>query len=64
MRTLLAYEIEAVKNGFFFECACGEVYRNFWTAKGCRKCREYLTDHANRSMPVDLRDFLPVGPKV
>jgi len=35
--------VEAVAEGFPWECPCGEMHRNEESAAICRKCREYLS---------------------
>lgn len=51
----------SIADGFFWECACGEIYRTQQSAKICRKCRDYLLedDFFNRTDPVDIRTFFP-----
>ena len=39
------YQVEAIKRGYVYECACGEIHRTFDGAIVCRKCRDYLEDH-------------------
>jgi hypothetical protein len=48
---LYPHQIDAVKNGYFFECACGEIHRTEQSARICRKC-------IDRDQPIDLRKFL------
>lgn len=52
---------EAIANGFFWECDCGEIHRTEQGARNCRKCRDYLmeNDFYNRADPVDIRKFFP-----
>lgn len=42
----MSYILEAAKEGFVFECGCGELYRSADHAWNCRKCRTYLSDEA------------------
>ena len=35
------YIAEAIAEGFFFECGCGEHYDTVAAAASCRKCRSY-----------------------
>jgi hypothetical protein len=55
MTTLFPHQVVAISEGYFWECACGEIYRTRENACVCRKCREYLVDFHDRSAPVDLR---------
>jgi len=52
---LRPHHLNAISRGFFWECACGEIYQTRENACICRKCRVYLVDFHNRSAPVDLR---------
>ena len=40
------YIISAAKDGFIWECSCGELYRTEQAARCCRKCRYYTPDRA------------------
>lgn len=55
---LYPHQIDAVKNGYFFECACGEIHRTEQGARICRKCVKYLVDYHDREDPIDLRKFI------
>ena len=35
------YIADAIAEGFFFECGCGEHYNSVAAAASCRKCRSY-----------------------
>ena len=39
--TLPTYVINAIANGYRFECPCGELLRTVELARTCRKCRKY-----------------------
>jgi hypothetical protein len=51
---LADYQIEAIANGFSWECACGELFREMVQAKNCRKCRKYLVEYNGRAAPTNL----------
>ena len=36
-----SYIADSIKEGFFFECCCGEQYNSVAAAASCRKCRSY-----------------------
>jgi len=36
------YIVEAIQDGYVFECSCGELYNTIDAAWDCRKCRRYL----------------------
>ena len=55
---LYPHQIDAVKNGYNWECACGEIHRTEQGARICRKCVNYLVDYNNRENPIDLRKFI------
>jgi ribosomal protein L37AE/L43A len=56
------HRAEAVAEGFFFECGCGEIHRTSSGAWTCRKCREYLMDADFDDREVfDLRTGKPVA---
>ena len=38
---LTAYQIDAICDGYRFECPCGELCRTVEGARFCRKCRNY-----------------------
>ena len=35
------YIADSIKEGFYFECGCGEHYNSVAAAASCRKCRSY-----------------------
>jgi len=35
------YALEAIDDGYCFECSCGELYNSVEAAYSCRKCRNY-----------------------
>ena len=39
--SLPTYVIDAIANGYSFECPCGELLRSVAAARTCRKCRKY-----------------------
>ena len=41
MAYLPDYIVNAINDGYRFECSCGELYNNVAAAKVCRKCRKY-----------------------
>lgn len=49
------FQLNAINRGYPWECACGELHRSYESAKGCRKCRQYLVEFHERQDPVDLR---------
>lgn len=50
------YYIDCIKREFFFECACGEVFKNERAAWGCKRCASNLSpeEYADRKV-VDVR---------
>ena len=40
------YISAAVKDGFIWECSCGELFRTEAHARSCRKCRYYAAEQA------------------
>lgn len=38
---LPAYVLNAVADGYCYECSCGELYNSVAAAYSCRKCRNY-----------------------
>lgn len=55
-KPLSQYKLDAIGNGYVWECACGELYRTREHACTCRKCREYLVDFYNREDPINISD--------
>lgn len=54
---LLPHQDAAVKDGYPFECTCGEMFKSATAAWTCKKCRIYLTDSDFEGREViDLRD--------
>ena len=41
-----AYIVAAAKEGFVWECSCGELFRTADAARTCRKCRYYAPERA------------------
>lgn len=37
------YYADCLRRGFFYECACGEIFKNEKAAYNCRNCVAYLT---------------------
>lgn len=55
-KNLQDYQIEAIAEGFFYECDCGEIHNSPRASWECRKCRTYLMDEDFWSRRViDLR---------
>lgn len=40
------YIVAAAKEGFVWECSCGELFRTADAARTCRKCRYYAPERA------------------
>ena len=38
---LSSYVTDAIKDGYCFECSCGELFNSVGAACNCRKCRNY-----------------------
>lgn len=45
---LTEYQQRNVRDGYAWECACGEMYRSPFRAVRCRKCRTYLPSGVKR----------------
>ena len=35
------YRVNAIADGYVYECSCGELYNSVYAADTCRKCRNY-----------------------
>ena len=38
---LTVFQVNAIVEGYCYECSCGELYRTVGSAIECRKCRVY-----------------------
>ena len=38
------YVLNALSDGYRFECSCGEIYKSVDIARACRKCRTYAPE--------------------
>jgi len=50
------YYLDCIKREFFYECACGEIFKSERAAWGCKRCSSNLTseEYADRKV-VDVR---------
>lgn len=50
------YYKDCIKREFFYECACGEVFKNEKAAMGCKRCPSNLSpeEYAARKV-LDVR---------
>jgi hypothetical protein len=49
------YYVKCVADGYYYECACGEMYNSIDAAASCRKCRNYCV-FGYCTHVIDVRD--------
>lgn len=52
------YVVEAIQDGYVFECSCGELYNTIDAAWDCRKCRRYLGRSASEVYNHDTEEWI------
>lgn len=47
------YKIEAIADGYVFECSCGELYNDLHAAWLCRKCPKYIGSPCSQVVNIE-----------